>query len=46
MADLRFSLRELSLDGVEETDCEIGRGAYGVVKEYIYKGLRLVKTSC
>jgi len=40
MADLRMSLRDLSLDGVEETELEIGRGAYGVVKEYIYKGMR------
>ena len=40
MVDLRISLRELSLGGVECRGGEIGRGAYGVVKEYTYNGLR------
>ena len=40
MADLRAGLRELSLQGVQETGRKIGEGAYGVVQEYVYKGLR------
>ncbi len=40
MVDLRAGLRELSLEEVKETDREIGKGAYGVVLEYVYKGLR------
>lgn len=40
MADLRHSLHELSLKGVTDAGREIGRGAYGVVKEFTYKGLR------
>ena len=39
MADLRMSLRQLELTGVEETGEEIGRGAYGVVQKVKYKGM-------
>jgi hypothetical protein len=38
MADLRVSLKDLSLSGVKETNHEIGRGAYGVVMEYVVHG--------
>ena len=38
MADLRVSLKDLSLTGVQETGCVIGAGAYGEVKEYILPG--------
>jgi len=40
MVDLRMSLRDLQLQDVEETDREIGRGSYGVVKEVKVKGCR------
>ena len=40
MVDLRAGLKELSLEGVKPTGREIGKGAYGVVEEYVYKGLR------
>ena len=33
-------LRDLELEGVEETGRELGRGAYGVVMELKVKGLR------
>lgn len=42
MVDLRTSLKDLTLEGVKERDVQIGVGAYGVVKEYVYQGLRLV----
>ncbi len=35
-----MSLRELSLQGVEDTGREIGKGAYGVVREVNVMGKR------
>ena len=40
LSQLRSQLRGLELEGVEETDEELGRGAYGVVVELNFKGLR------
>ena len=40
MALLREQLRELEVINVDETDRELGRGAYGVVVEIIVNGLR------
>ena len=41
MADfIRQDLRELELEGVEETKDEIGRGSYGQVNIVYYKGLK------
>ena len=40
--DLREQLRELEVEGVEETDKELGRGAYGVVVELKVNGLRYI----
>ena len=39
MENIRESLEELTLDGVEEIE-EIDRGSYGVVKICTYKKLR------
>ena len=43
--DLREQLRELEVEGVEETDKELGRGAYGVVVELKVNGLRYIFAS-
>ena len=39
---LREQLRKLEVEGVEETDKELGRGAYGVVVELKVNGLRYI----
>ena len=44
MADLRVQLRELEIGNVEETDKELGRGAYGVVVELKVNGLRYCRS--
>ena len=40
--NLREQLRELEIGNVEETDKELGRGAYGVVVELKVNGLRYI----
>ena len=43
-AGLREQLRELEIENVEETDEELGRGAYGVVVELKVNGLRYCRS--
>ena len=41
MADnLRVSLCGIELKDARDTDRELGRGAYAVVNEFVYKGIR------
>ena len=45
MANLRITLAKLTLSGVEESDVEIGKGAYGFVKQCFYNGQKYVVIS-